>query len=123
MGFIPSYETEAHIFARHILTTKPDARIAVLYQNDGFGKDYLIGLKEALGPDHAGMIVKEASYEVSEPTIDLQVVRLQGSGADVLVIAAVPKFAAQAIRKSYDLGWNAVRYVSYVWLAIARRDP
>jgi branched-chain amino acid transport system substrate-binding protein len=83
----------------------------VLYQNDAFGKDYLIGLKDALGPDRGGMIVKEASYETSEPTVDSQVVALQGSGADVLVIAAISKFASQAIRKSYDLGWNAVRYV------------
>ena len=84
----------------------------MLYQNDGFGKDYLIGLKDGLGADHAGMVVKEASYETSEPTVNSQVVTLQGSGADVFVIAATPKFAAQAIRKSFDLGWNAVRYVS-----------
>ena len=107
MGYNPNYQTEAHIYAKHILATKPDAKIGVLYQNDGFGKDYLIGLKDGLGADHAGMIVKEASYETSEPTIDSQVVTLQGSGADVFVIAATPKFAAQAIRKSYDLGWNA----------------
>ncbi len=113
MSFIPNYRTEARIFAKHILATKPDARIAVLYQNDGFGKDYLIGLKDVLGPEHAGMIVKEASYEISEPTVDSQVVALQSSGADVLVIAAVSKFAAQAIRKSSDLGWNAVRYLFY----------
>jgi branched-chain amino acid transport system substrate-binding protein len=114
MGFIPNYQTEARIFAKHILATKPDARIAVLYQNDGFGKDYLIGLKDVLGLDHAGMILKEASYEVSEPTVDSQIVALQGSGADVFVIVAVSKFAAQAIRKSFDIGWNAVRYLSYV---------
>jgi len=83
----------------------------VLYQNDSFGKDYLIGLKDVLGPDRAGMIVKEASYETSEPTVDSQVVALQGSGADVFVIAAISKFAAQAIRRSSDLGWNAARYV------------
>jgi branched-chain amino acid transport system substrate-binding protein len=90
----------------------------VLYQNDGFGKDYLIGLKDALGADHAGMIVKEASYETSEPTVDSQVVTLQGSGADVLLIAATPKFAAQAIRKSADLGWNGVRYVTNVSVSV-----
>jgi branched-chain amino acid transport system substrate-binding protein len=90
----------------------------VLYQNDGFGKDYLIGLKAQLG-DHAGMIVKEASYETSEPTVDSQVVTLQGSGADILLIAATPKFAAQAIRKSFDLGWNATRYLSNVSPSIA----
>ena len=114
MGFRPNYQTEAHIYAKHILATKPDAKVAVLYQNDAFGKDYLIGLKYALGPDHAGMIVKEASYEVSEPTVDSRVVTLQGSGAGVFLIAASPKFAAQAIRKSYDLSWNAVRYLTNV---------
>jgi branched-chain amino acid transport system substrate-binding protein len=114
MGYNPNYETEARIYAKHILATKPNAKIAVLYQNDAFGKDYLIGLKEVLGPDKAGMIIKDASYETSEPTIDSQIVALQGSGADVLVIAATPKFAAQAIRKSFDLGWNAVRYISNV---------
>jgi branched-chain amino acid transport system substrate-binding protein len=113
MGFIPKYQTEAHIFAKHILATKPDAKIAVLYQNDGFGKDYLIGLKDVLGADHAGMIVKEASYETAEPTVDSQVATLQGSGADVFVIVAVSKFAAQAIRKSSDAGWNATRYLFY----------
>jgi branched-chain amino acid transport system substrate-binding protein len=116
---IPSYVTEARIYAKHILATKPDARIGGLYQNDDFGKDYLTGLKEGLGPDHAGMIVKAASYEVSEPTVDSQVVTLQGSGADMFVIAATPKFAAQAIRKSYDLGWNATRYLTYVSISIA----
>ena len=112
IGFIPSYQTEARIFAKHILATNPDAKIAVLYQNDSFGKDYLIGLKDVLGPDRAGMIVKEASYEISEPTVESQVVTLQGSGADVLLIAATPKFGAQAIRKTFDLGWNAARYLS-----------
>ena len=75
MGFNPSYQTEARIYAKQILATKPDAKIAVLYQNDDFGKDYLTGLKEGLGADHAEMIVKEASYETSEPTVDSQVVR------------------------------------------------
>ena len=114
MGFNPNYQTEAHIYGKYILATKPDAKISVLCQNDGFGKDYLIGLKEALGADRAGMIVKEASYETSEPTIDSQIVTLQGSGADVIVIGATPKFGAQAIRKTFDLGWTPVRIVSNV---------
>ena len=118
IGWQPNYQTEARIYGKHILATKPDAKIAVLYQNDDFGKDYLIGLKGVLGPDHAGMIVKETSYEVSEPTVNSQVVELQGSGADVFLIAASPKFAAQAIRKSFDLGWNAARYLSNVSLSI-----
>ena len=118
IGYNPNYQTEAHIYGKNILKTKPDGKIAVLYQNDGFGKDYLIGLKAELG-DHAGMIVKEASYETSEPTVDSQVVTLQGSGADIFIIGATPKFAAQAIRKSFDLGWNATRYLSNVSPSIA----
>jgi branched-chain amino acid transport system substrate-binding protein len=118
IGFNPNYQTEAHIYGKHILATKPDAKIGVLYQNDGFGKDYLIGLKDELGVDHAGMVVKEVSYETSEPTVDSQIVTLQGSGADLLLIAATPKFAAQAIRKSFDLGWNAVRYVTNVSVSV-----
>jgi len=119
MGYNPSYQTESRIYGKRIVATKPGAKIAVLYQNDDFGKDYLIGLKEGLGADKVGMIVKEASYETSEPTVDSQVVTLQGSGADVFLIAATPKFAAQAIRKSYDLGWNAVRYITNVSVSIA----
>jgi branched-chain amino acid transport system substrate-binding protein len=119
MGYNPNYQTEAHIYAKDILKTKPDGKIALLYQNDGFGKDYLKGLQDQLGPDHAGMLVKSASYETSEPTVDSQIVTLQGSGADVLIIGATPKFAAQAIRKSVDLGWNATRYLSNVSPSIA----
>ncbi len=89
IGFNPNYQTEARIYGKHILATKPDGKIAVLYQNDGFGKDYLIGLKDALG-GKSGMIVKEASYETSEPTVDSEIVALQGSGADILIIAATP---------------------------------
>ncbi len=119
MGYNPNYQTEAHIYAKDILATKPDGKIALLYQNDGFGKDYLKGLQDQLGPDHAGMLVKSASYETSEPTVDSQIVTLQGSGADILIIGATPKFAAQAIRKSVDLGWNATRYLSNVSPSIA----
>src|SRR5271157_1999390 len=119
MGWQPNYQTEANIFAQHILQTKPDAKIGVLYQNDGFGKDYLIGLKDGLGANHSGMVIKEASYETSEPTVDSQVVTLQGSGADVFLIAATPKFAAQAIRKAFDIGWTPVRYMTDVSQTIA----
>jgi branched-chain amino acid transport system substrate-binding protein len=119
MGFNPNYQTEARIYGKHIMQTRPKGKVAVLYQNDGFGKDYLIGLKDGLGADNAGMIVKEASYETSEPTIDSQIVTLQASGADVLLIAATPKFAAQAIRKSADLGWSGARYVTNVSASIA----
>ena len=113
MGWQPNYQTEARVYAKHILATKPAAKIGVLYQNDAFGKDYLIGLKDGLGADHAA-IVKEVSYEVSEPTVESQIVTLQGSGVDTVLIAATPKFAAQAIRKIYDLGWSPVRYVTNV---------
>ena len=116
---IPNYATEARIYAKHILATRPDAKIAVLYQNDDFGKGYLKGLRDELGPDRANMIVKEGSYETSEPTVNSQVVTLQGSGADVFLIAATPKFAAQAIRKSSDLDWVATRYLSYVSVSVA----
>ncbi len=119
MGYQPNYQTEAKIFSKHILKTKPDGKIGVLYQNDGFGKDYLIGLKDGLGADKAGMVIKEASYETSEPTVDSQIVTLQGSGADVLLIAATPKFAAQAIRKTFDIGWTPVRYMTDVSQSIA----
>ncbi len=118
MGWQPNYRTEAAIFAKHILANKPDAKIGVLYQNDDFGKDYLSGLKDALGDKNAGMVVKEASYETSEPTVDSQIIDLQSSGADTFVIAATPKFAAQALRKAYDVGWKPVEYVSNVSLSI-----
>ena len=114
IGFNPSYRTEARIYAKHILSTKPDAKIGVLYQNDDFGKDYLIGLKDVLGPNRAGMVIKEVSYEMSEPTVESQIITLQGSGSDVFVFAATPKAAAQAIRKAYDIGWTPARYMSYV---------
>jgi branched-chain amino acid transport system substrate-binding protein len=119
MGAIPNYQTEAHIFAQHILASKPDAKIGVLYQNDSYGKDYLIGLRDGLGVDHTAMVVKEVSYEVTDPTVDSQVVTLQGAGADTLVIAATSKAAAQTIRKAYDIGWRPVRYLNYPGRSIA----
>ncbi|MGO9427794.1 ABC transporter substrate-binding protein [Rhodoblastus sp.] len=118
MGAIPNYQTEAHIFAKHILQTKPDAKIGVLFQNDGFGKDYAVGLRDGLGADHEAMIIKEVSYEVSDPTVDSQVITLQSAGVDTLIIAAAPKAAAQAIRKAYDIGWAPVRYMTYVSASI-----
>jgi branched-chain amino acid transport system substrate-binding protein len=114
IGFIPSNLTDAHIFAKYILATKPEAKIGVLYQNDATGKDYLNGLQDVLGAEHAGMVIKEVSYEVLEPTVDSQIVTLQGSGADVFLIAATAKAAAQAIRKAYDIGWTPLRYLDFV---------
>ena len=114
MGLIPSYGTEAHIYARYILKHLPNAKIAVLYQNDDFGKDYLNGLRDGLGDKAAKIIVATQSYETTDPTVDSQVVALQGSGADVLLTVAIPKFAAQAIRKVYDIGWKPTHFLTSV---------
>jgi branched-chain amino acid transport system substrate-binding protein len=114
MGLQLNYQAEARIYAKHILQTRPNAKIAVLYQNDDSGKDYLKGLKDGLGEKAATMIVAEASYEVTDPTVDSQIVQLQGSGADVFVDFSTPKFAAQAIRKAYDSSWKPVHYLNSV---------
>ena len=114
IGLIPSYGTEAHIYARYILKNLPDAKIAVLYQNDDFGKDYLNGLREGLGDKASKMIVATQSYETTDPTVNSQVVALQNSGADVLLTVAIPKFAAQAIRKVYDIGWRPTHFLTSV---------
>ena len=114
MGWQPNYQTEARIYAQHILKTKPNAKIGVLYQNDDYGKDYLKGFHDGLGAKAKTMIVKEVSYEVSEPTVDSQIIQLQASGADVFFNITTPKFAAQAIRKAYDIGWHPVQYLNNV---------
>jgi branched-chain amino acid transport system substrate-binding protein len=117
MGWNPSYQTEARVYAKDILARHPGGKIAVLYQNDDYGKDLLKGLKDGLG-DKAKMIVMEASYEVSDPTVDSQIVSLKGSGADIFVNIATPKFAALAIRKVYDVGWKPVHYLNNVGASI-----
>jgi len=114
MGYQPSYRIEARIYARYLLKEQPNAKIGLLYQNDDFGKDYLIGLREGLGDKADKMIVATQTYETSDPTIDSQIVSLQGSGVDVVVAAAIPKFAAQTIRKIYDIGWKPMLIVSNV---------
>ena len=113
MGWQPNYQTETTIYAKHILKNKPNAKIGVLYQNDDYGKDYLKGLKDGLA-DKANLIVAEVSYEVTDPTIDSQIVQLQGAGADVFVNITTPKFAAMAIRKAYDIGWKPAQYLNNV---------
>ncbi len=118
MGWQPNYQTEARIYAKHILQTKPDVKIGVLYQNDDYGKDYLKGLRDGLGDKAAKMIVAEVSYEVSDPTVDSQIVQLQASGANVFFNVGTPKFAAQAIRKAYDIGWKPVQYLNNVSTSI-----
>jgi branched-chain amino acid transport system substrate-binding protein len=114
IGWNLSYQNEAQIYAKYILDTKPDAKIAVLYQNDDYGKDYLKGLKDGLGDKAAKLIVAEASYEVTDTTIDSQIVSLQASGADTFVNITTPKFAAQAIRKVHDIGWKPLHIINNV---------
>jgi len=114
MAWSPTYATEARIYARYLLKNMPAAKIAVLYQNDDFGKDYLTGLRQGLGDKADKSIVATQSYETTDPTVDSQIVALQASGADVLLTAAVPKFAAQAIRKVYDIGWKPTHFLTYV---------
>jgi len=113
MGWQPSYQSEARIYAKYLLKEKPDAKISVLYQNDDFGKDYLKGLKDALGA-RASMVIAEESYETSEPTIDNHVVKLKASGADVFLSITTPKFAAQAIKKLAEIEWKPLHIVSNV---------
>ena len=113
MGWQPNYQTEGKIYARYILENKPAAKIAVLYQNDDYGKDYLKGFKEGLGAK-ASLIVAEASYEVTDPTVDSQMVTLKASGADTFFNITTPKFAAQAIRKAYDIDWKPLHFLNNV---------
>jgi branched-chain amino acid transport system substrate-binding protein len=117
IGWQPSYRTEAQIYAKYILQQKPNAKIAILYQNDDFGKDYPAGVKDVLG-DKYDKIVVAATYETTDPTIDSQLTTLQASGADVLLVAAIPKFAAQAIRKTHDLNWKPMFFMSNVSISV-----
>jgi branched-chain amino acid transport system substrate-binding protein len=113
MGWQPSYQSEAHIYAKYLMKEKPDAKIAVLFQNDDFGKDYLKGLKDALGAK-SSMIVAEESYETAEPSIDGHIVKLKATGADVFISVTTPKFAAQAIKKLAEVDWHPLHIVSNV---------
>jgi branched-chain amino acid transport system substrate-binding protein len=112
MSFYPDYPSEAKVYARHILETRPNAKIAVLYQNDDYGRDYLNGLKDGLGAKAKAMIVAEASYELTDPTVDSQIVQLRGSGADVLVSFSTAKAAIQTLRKVHDSGWKPTHYLA-----------
>jgi branched-chain amino acid transport system substrate-binding protein len=114
MGWQPSYQSETQIYAKYILKEKPNAKIAVLFQNDDYGKDYLKGLKDGLGAKAASMIIAEESYETSEPTIDSHIVTLKASGADVFVNITTPKFAAQAIKKIAEIGWKPLHFLNSV---------
>ena len=112
MGFVPTQKTETAAYARYLLKNRPRARIAVLFQNDDFGKDYLKWFKAALGERASSMIVAEVSYETTDPVVDSQIFSLKASGADTLVDLATPKFAAQAIRRVYDIGWHPLHILA-----------
>jgi ABC-type branched-subunit amino acid transport system substrate-binding protein len=114
MGWQPNYQSEARIYAKYILKNKPDAKIAVLYQNDDYGKDYLKGLKDGLGAKATSMIVAEESYETTEPTIDNHIVKLKATGADVFFNVTTPKFAAQAIKKVAEIEWKPLHFLNNV---------
>ena len=113
MGFQPDYHTEGVIYARHLLANVKDAKIAVLMQNDDYGKDYWNGFKEGLGKD-ANKVIKHVTYEVTDPTVDSQVIQLKDSGANVFFNIATPKFAAQAMRKAGDIAWKPTIYLNNV---------
>lgn len=121
--FSPSYRTEAQIYANYILKETPDAKIAVLYQNDDLGKDYLDGLRDVLGEKYNTMVVGTASYEAADPSVDSQVIRLKSTGADVLVAAATPRIVPQAIRRARDIGWTAPIYIVPTVASIRTLEP
>ena len=117
MGFQPSYRTEAQIYTKYLLDNVKDPKIAILYQNDDFGKDYPAGVKDVLGDKFDKMVVA-SSYETTDATLDSQLNTLQASGANVLLVAAIPKFAAMSIRKVYDLGWKPMFFMSNVSISV-----
>jgi branched-chain amino acid transport system substrate-binding protein len=114
MGWQPNYQSESQIYAKYILKEKPNAKIAILYQNDDYGKDYVKGLKDGLGAKAASMIVAEASYETTQPTIDSEIVQLKASGADIFFNITTPKFAAQAIKKMAETEWKPLHFLNNV---------
>jgi branched-chain amino acid transport system substrate-binding protein len=118
MGFQPSYRVEARIFAKYILKEKPNAKVAIFYANDDFGKDYVAGFKDIFGDKASSLIVAEESYETTEPSIDGHIVKLKSTGADVFVNIATPKFAAQAIKKIAELDWKPMHLMTDVSVSI-----
>jgi branched-chain amino acid transport system substrate-binding protein len=114
MGWQPNYQSETRIYAKYLLKNMPQAKIAVLFQNDDYGKDYLKGLKDGLGDKAASMIVAEESYETTEPSVDNHIVKLKATGADVFMNITTPKFAAQAIKKMGEIGWKPTHFLNNV---------
>ncbi|HEY1091526.1 MAG TPA: ABC transporter substrate-binding protein, partial [Burkholderiaceae bacterium] len=119
MGWQPNYQDEARGYAQHILATQPNAKVAVLLQNDDFGRDYLTGFTEGLGDKAASMIVAQATYEVTDPTVDSQMIALKASGANVFLNIATPRSAAQAIRKASESGWKPTQYLASVSIFVS----
>ena len=119
MSWTPHYASEGEIYAKWILTNKPDAKIGILSQNDDLGRDYILGFKRGLGDKADKMIVSQQTYNTTDPTVDSQIVSLKASGADMLLIFSVPKFSAQAIRKANDIDWHPQEFVSSVGSSIA----
>ena len=118
MGWQPSYQSEARIYAKYILKEKPNAKIAILFQNDDYGKDYVKGLKDGLGAKASSMIVAEESYETTEPTIDNHIVKLKSTGADIFFNVTTPKFAAQAIKKIAEIEWKPLHILNNVSFSV-----
>src|SRR5215813_3943515 len=118
MGYQPDYVTEAIIYAKHILQNVKDAKIAVLMQNDDYGKDYYNGFRQGLGSDADKLIVSHVTYEVTDPTVDSQMIQLKNSGANVFFNITTPKFAAQAIKKAAEIGWKPVHYLNNVSISV-----
>src|SRR6202047_4082954 len=118
MGWQPNYQSESRIYAKYLLKERPNAKIAVLYQNDDYGKDYLKGLKDGLGAKASSMIIAEESYETTEPTIDSHIVNLKASRADAFFNVTTPKFAAQAIKKNAEIGWKPLHFLNNVSASI-----
>jgi len=114
MGFQPNYQTEGRVYAAYILKNIPDAKIGILYQNDDYGKDYVKGMEDGLGAAASKLIVLKQSHEVTDPTIDSQIINLKNSGANVFFNVTIPKFAVQAIRKAHDIGWKPTHFLNNV---------
>jgi branched-chain amino acid transport system substrate-binding protein len=114
MGWQPTYQSEGHIYAQFLLKNHPNSKIAILYQNDDYGKDYVKGLKDGLGDKAKAMIVADAPYETSDPTVDSQIINLKASGADVFFNVTTPKFASQAIKKAAEIGWKPIHLLNNV---------
>ena len=118
IGYQPSYRTEAQIYTKYMLQQNPNAKLAILYQNDDFGKDYPAGVKDVLGEKYDQHVVKAVTFEVTDATVDSQLATLMASGADVLLTAAIPKFAAMTIRKVYELGWKPLHFLTNVSISV-----